>query len=78
MTDSPVRLRQARDVLRHPQPQPLHLDRVAFVDDVVVDARSADLREERAQVGCRCDAAANVVVAPADEPDMPIIRLHHG
>jgi hypothetical protein len=28
--------------------------------------------------GCRCDAAANVVVAPADEPDMPIIRLHHG
>ncbi len=49
MTASRCDARQARDVLRDPQPQPLHLDRVAFVDDVVVDARAAHLREERAQ-----------------------------
>ena len=44
-----MRRRQSRDVLRDPQPQPFHLDRVAFIDDVVVDARAARLREERPQ-----------------------------
>src|SRR5258708_22603862 len=43
--------RKARDVSRDPQPQSLHLYRLTFVDNIVVDARAADLREERAH--CR-------------------------
>ena len=40
---------EAGDVARHPQPQPLHFDRLAFIDHIVVDAGAAGLGEKRAQ-----------------------------
>ena len=46
-----MRRREAGDVLRHPQPEPLHLDSLALIDDIVVDAGAASLGEEGAQAG---------------------------
>ena len=46
-----VRWRQAWNVLRHPQPQPFHLDRLPFADHVIVDAGGAHLDEEGTQTG---------------------------
>src|SRR5207253_11279290 len=44
-----VRAREPRDVAGHPQPQPLHLDRLALIDDVVIDAGSPGLGKKSAQ-----------------------------
>ena len=44
-----MRGRKPRDVLRDPEPEPLHLDRLPFTNNVVVDAGTADLRPERLQ-----------------------------
>jgi hypothetical protein len=49
---------------------------LALINDIVIDAGSAGLGEEARRLGCRVEAAAKVVVAPAEEPDMPTRWLH--
>jgi hypothetical protein len=44
-----MRGRQSRDVACHPEPQPLHLDRLALIDDIVINAGGTGLSEKRAQ-----------------------------
>src|SRR5271168_5641816 len=53
-----MRGRKASDVERNPKPQTLHLDRLAFIDDVIVNAGAADLGKKGSHCGMRLRGCA--------------------
>src|SRR5258707_12277004 len=70
-----MRVRKASDVERDPEPQTLHLDRLTFIDNVIVNAGAADLGEEGAHRGMRlrgCGERRRCPGRRTGEPD-PVI-----